>query len=511
MAAPRGRIRFIGLTLVLVVLAGCSGSSADKAGGASGQQPRILTMTEPTDGTGELDSFISEVGRLSGGTIRIQVQNRWHAGQAKYETGLINDVRAGKADLGSAASRTWDSVGVMSLRALHAPLLIDSYAVQERVLQSPLVRQMLAGLEPLGLVGLGVLPGPMRKPLGISKPLVAPADYAGLTIGVQQSLVADETMRTLGAKPVWFPAKDKIDSFDGIEQQTGSIDDNRYDTIGKHFTANVNLWPRPLVIFTGQKVFDSLSPDQRNALRQAVAKVIPAQTAGLRGSEQEAAGNLCRRGLEFETASRDDLAALRTAAQPVYDSLARDPQTRKFLAAIAAIGKGFPAESAPHCRPTGQTDGQAAGGSSPLDGVYRMTTTAKDLRAAGLPAGEVNPENYGTWTYVFDRARFAFTEENKDACTWAYGTFAVKGNQVEWRFTDGGGIPNSPSDKPGNKPGEVFVFGWSLYRETLTLTPVPGAVSPRPVRVKPWQRISSTPSSRSFSKRCPPPDNALPR
>ena len=508
MATTRGRIRVVGLTLVLVVLAGCGGSGADKAGGASGQQPRILTMTDFDRGSGELDRFVSEVARLSGGMIRIQVQNSWRAGKAKYETGLINDVAAGKADLGSAGSRSWDSVGVMSLRALHAPLLIDSYAVQERVVQSPLVGEMLAGLEPIGLVGLGVLPGPMRKPLGISKPLVAPADYAGLTIGVQQSLVADETMRALGAKPVWFPAKGKIDRFDGIEQQTASIDGNRYDRIGKRFTANVNLWPRPLVIFAGEKVFDALSPDQRNALRQAVANVIPAQTAALRRDEQEAAGNLCRRGLEFETASRDDLAALRTAVRPVYDSLARDPQTRKFLAAIAAIGKGFPAESAPHCRPTGQTDGQAAGGSSPLDGVYRVTTTAKDLRAAGVPAGEVNPENYGTTIYVFDRARFAFTEENKDACIWGYGTFAVKGDQVEWRFTDGGGTgPNSAF----NRPGEVFVFGWSLYRETLTLTPVQGAVSPGPVRVKPWQRISSTPSSRSFSKRCPPPDNALPR
>jgi TRAP-type C4-dicarboxylate transport system substrate-binding protein len=461
-------------------------------------------MANPAGGSGELDGFVNEVARLSGGTIRIQVQNSWRAGQAKYETGLINDVRAGKADLGWAGSRAWDSVGVLSLRALHAPLLIDSYAVQERVVHSPLVGEMLAGLEPIGLVGLGVLPGPMRKPLGISKPLVAPADYAGLTIGVQQSLVADQTMRALGAKPVWFPGMGKIDGFDGIEQQTASIDGNRYDTIGKHFTANVNLWPRPLVIFTGRKVFDSLRPDQRNALRQAVANVIPAQTASLHSGEQEAAGNLCRsRRLEFETASPHDLAALRTAVQPVYDTLAREPQTRKFLAAIAAIGKGVPAESAPQCRATGQTDGQAAGGSSQLDGVYRVTTTAKDLRAAGVPAGDVIPENYGTWTYVFDRARFAFTQENEDACTWGYGTFAVKGNQVEWRFTDSGGTgPNNAF----NKPGEVFVFGWSLYRETLTLTG-----GPQNFRAKPWQRISSTPSARHFSKRCPPPANALPR
>jgi TRAP-type transport system periplasmic protein len=504
MAWTRGRTRIVGLTLVLVVFAGCGGSGADKAGGASGQQPRILTMANATGDSGELDGFVGEVARLSGGTIRIQVQNRWRVGQAKYETGLIKDVGAGKADLGWAGSRAWDSVGVMSLRALHAPLLIDSYAVQERVLQSPLVGEMLAGLEPVGLVGLGVLPGPMRKPLGVSKPLVAPADYAGLTIGVQQSLVADETMRALGARPVWFPGMGKIDRFDGIEQQTASIEGNRYDTVGKHFTANVNLWPRPLVIFAGKQVFDSLSPDQRNALRQAVANVAPAKTPALRRAEQEAAGNLCRRGLEFQTASPDDLAALRTAVQPVYDTLAREPQTRKFLAAIAAIGKGVPAESAPPCRATGQTNGQAVGGSSQLDGVYRVTTTAKDLRAAGTPAGDIIPEGYGTYTYVFDRARFAYTQENKDACTWGYGTYAVKGNQVEWRFTDGGGTgPNNAF----NRPGEFFLFGWSLYRETLTLT----APGPENFRAKPWQRISSTPSVRYFSKRCPPPDNALPR
>jgi hypothetical protein len=314
-------------------------------------------------------------------------------------------------------------------------------------------------------------------------------------------------MRVLGARPVWFRPGGKIDRFDGIEQQTASIEGNRYDTIGKHFAANVNLWPRPLVIFAGKQVFDSLSPDQRNALRQAVANVVPAQTPALHRAEQDAAGNLCRRGLEFQTASPDDLAALRTAVQPVYDTLARDPQTSKFLAAIAAIGKGFPAESAPQCRPTGKTDGQVAGGSSQLDGIYRVTTTAKDLRAAGTPAGDIIPENYGTYTYVFDRAQFAYTQENKDACTWGYGTYAVKGNQVEWRFTDGGGTgPNNAF----NRPGEFFVFGWSLYRETLTLTPVPGA-SPHNFWAKPWQRINATPSSRSFSKRCPPPDNALPR
>jgi len=501
MATIRRLIGLVGVGLVLVLVAGCGGSSADKAGGTGGQKPRILTMADAGGDPGEFDGFAKEVARLSGGTIRIQVRSRWRAGQVKYETELINDVKAGKADLGWAGSRAWDSVGVMSLRALHAPLLIDSYVFQERVVRSPLVGEMLRGLEPTGLVGLGVLPGPMRKPLGISKPLVAPADYAGLTIGVQQSLVADKTMRVLGAKPVWFPAMGKIDRFDGIEQQTGSIAGNRYDTIGKHVTANVNLWPRPLVIFTGKKVLDSLSPDQRNALRQAVANVVSAHTALQRRDEQEAAGNLCRRGLTFKTASRDDLAALRRAVHPVYDDLDRDPSTREAIAAIERLKRDSPTppDTLPRCLSGGQV---ITGNATPIDGVYEMTTN----KSAAAP--EFFAENWGTWIFVFDGGRFAITQENKDACTWGYGKFRVKGREMAWTFTDGGGIaPNNAV----NKPGEAFVFGWSRYRDALTVTPVEGAISPENFRAEPWHRISATPSSRYFSKRCPPPGNALPR
>ena len=116
-------------------------------------------------------------------------------------------------------------------------------------------------------------------------------------------------------------------------------------------------------------------------------------------------------------------------------------------------------------------------------------------------------ENWGDWVYVFDRGRFAITQENSEACTWGYGTFSVVGSQMTWTFTDGGGIaPNGAQ----NKPGEHFVFGLSAYRDTLTVTPVEGAISPSNFRAKPWRRLSSTPSRRFFSKRCPPPAAALP-
>ena len=107
---------------------------------------------------------------------------------------------------------------------------------------------------------------------------------------------------------------------------------------------------------------------------------------------------------------------------------------------------------------------------------------------------------------MFDRGRFAITQENETACTWGYGTYAVDGNRMSWTFEDGGGIaPNNAM----NRPGEYFVFDFSAYRDTLTLTPVDGEISPLNFRAEPWRRLSDTASREHFSERCPPPAAAL--
>jgi hypothetical protein len=187
----------------------------------------------------------------------------------------------------------------------------------------------------------------------------------------------------------------------------------------------------------------------------------------------------------------------------VYASLERDPQTRRYLKQIEAIRThlGSHAEPAPSCA---RVVAEPAGEPTPIDGVYRMTTKFGDSPADSTPVAE----DYGNWIFVFDRGRFAITQEYKDACTWGYGTLTVSGHEMAWTFTDGGGVtPNNAV----NKPGEFFRFGWSIYRGTLTVTPVKGAVSPLNFRGKPWRRISATPSRRYFSTRCPPPATALPR
>ena len=486
------------------VLAGCGGAESNKAGGAAPRRVVVLTLANETEASRELDGFAREVSRLSGGTIRISVENRWRFGQVNYEQGLINDVRRGKADLGVSGSRAWDALGIDSLRALATPLLIDSYELEQQVLQSSLIPPMMAGLSRLGLVGLGVLPGPLQRPLGLTRPLLAPSDYAGLRFAAPQSSLADATLRALGATPVGLAASPPIT---GRPEHITAIQEDRYDEPGSYLTSNVVLWPRPLVVFADDNALARLTPTQRRILTRALTADIIPESNAVQSDESYSTAVLCRRHhLRFVTATPGDLRALGRAVQPVYSELDRNAQNRRQIAQIETMRTSVPAARAPSCA-LSAVPAAKLGSLDQLDGVYRFTiNNYGELKAAGADSGEFNPGNLGTFTFVFDRGRFAQTTENPQACVWDYGTVVATGSKITLLYSDGGGSPPGAA----NQPGDQFTMKWSLYRDLLTMRRVPRVAVPTPFVVRPWLRVSTTPSYGYLSKRCPPPADALP-
>ena len=58
---------------------------------------------------------------------------------------MIEDVQAGKVDMGWVGARAFDAVGVTSFQALVAPFLVDSYELQDRVFQAGIPAADAAG------------------------------------------------------------------------------------------------------------------------------------------------------------------------------------------------------------------------------------------------------------------------------------------------------------------------------------------------------------------------------
>jgi TRAP-type C4-dicarboxylate transport system substrate-binding protein len=382
------------LAAAAIVLAACSGSETDKAGGADEVEPRVLTMAVQSGVPDQMSAFAEEVSRLSEGALEITFSDKWRMGEPTYETGTLEDVKAGKVDMAWVGARAFDTVGVTSFQALLAPQLIDSYDLQAKVFEEGIPDEMLQAVDELDLVGIGVLPGPMRKVLGVSQPFVAPADFAGQVVGIQDSAVAEQTFDALGATPKPVPAEAPLDGLDAYEQQLASIEGNSYDANAKYVTSNVNLWPRPLVIVMGNDAYDSLTDAQQAALRDAAESAIPKALEASRTEDEEAVGMLCRRGLTFTTASESDLAELRSAFEPVYADLGSDAETKSYLDAIISLKTEIAASAeAPGCPASGSGESSSAG---IPEGTYETTITRDDYADWG-----VEVENTGVFTLEF--------------------------------------------------------------------------------------------------------------
>jgi TRAP-type C4-dicarboxylate transport system substrate-binding protein len=495
----------VGAVAAATLAGGCSlGGDSDRAGGERRPDPVVLTLANHEDSTLDLQEFALAVQRLSQGSLRIEFKNRWRESEVDYEPRTIEDVRDGKTDLAKVSARAFDVVGVKSLQPLVAPFAVDSYALQREVLLGGMTPRMLAGVERLDLVGIALLPGELRRPLGASRPLVGASDYRGATIATRVSDLGLRTFGALGATGKAIVPGADTSSFDGAELGLDGLPGDNYDGPARTLAANVSLWPRALAIVMNPDAYGRLTDDRRAALRAAGRAAIDPATKRIREFEREALGVICRRREPaLRLATHSQLGSLRSATSSLTRGLHHDSVTRETAKWISALRARVDPEPAPTC--PAPTSMRAAQGATPVDGLWRMDTTAEELARIAAP-GDVVPENWGTSTFAVDSGRFALTTESRDACVWAYGSYAVEGKVVEWTVEDGGGI--SPNEFT-NEPGERYTFGWSRYRDRLALSPIRGAISPEPMRVKPWRRLDDEPSLEALAERCRPPEDAL--
>jgi TRAP-type C4-dicarboxylate transport system substrate-binding protein len=351
------------IVLAAALVGGCGGASTDRTGKAARGRVTVLTLGNANFSPGELQPFADAVARLSGGHVRIRFLNDYRRGQLGQEKGVIDDVRAGRLDLGWAGARAFDVVGDTAFEAFQAPLLIDSYEAERAVLRSPVPAAALKTLEPLGLHGIGVLPGPMRKLVAVEKPILEPSDLQGLRTAFSGGPATERALRALGAEPVRIASGTKWQDWDAAESQLSAIAGNHFQDDATHLSSNVNLWPRFPVIFARR----SLPADELALLRRAAAAAGPAGFAAIRDGERAAMEQLCR-SMEVAKASPAQLDALRTATRPAYAAIARDEAAGPLLDQIEAIRDDVraPAASAPAC---------SAGRSSALDGTWVGSVT----------------------------------------------------------------------------------------------------------------------------------------
>ena len=496
----------VGAVAAATLAGGCSlGGDSDRAGGERRPDPAALMLANHEDLTLDLQEFALAVQRLSQGSLRIEFKNRWRESEVDYEPRTIEDVRDGKTDLAKVSARAFDVVGVNSLQPLVAPFAVDSYALQREVLLGGMTPRMLAGVERLDLVGIALLPGELRRPLGASRPLVGASDYRGATIATRVSDLGLRTFGALGATGKAIVPGADTSSFDGAELGLDGLPGDNYDVL-----RDARRQREPEAVTRAgdrhepRRLREADRRPTRCVLRAAGRAAIDPAMKRIREFEREALGVICRRREPaLRLATQSQLGSLRTATSSLTRGLQHDPVTRDTAKWISALRAGLDPSRHP-TRPAPTSTARRPRRNA-CRRPRRMDTTAEEAARIAAP-GDVVPEN---WVPPHSLSTLAGSPSPPRAATPASGdgSYAVEGKVLELgTVEDGGGI--SPNEAT-NEPGELYTFGWSRYRDRLALSPRRGAISPEPMRVKPWRRLDDEPSLEALAERCRPPEDAL--
>lgn len=467
----RGRIRICSLALATVIgSAACSagaaatpggiatpGGGATSAGTPSGSPiaftdaPVTLRLAVADDAGKPSESavnhFVGRVAALSGGNVTIVPTFNAGAGTEKgFEEGVADLVERGDTELGLAASRAWDLVGVASLQALQAPYLIDSDALAVAVARSDVARRALDGMAG-GVVGLTLWPEDLRHLFSFpkcGKDFRSVSGLAGSTVLIPSSAVTRELLQALGG--IEYAGTERVADAEACTLHGQEAGFSQLAAIADHTavaTGNVTLYPKYQVLAANKAAFDHLGASQRQVLRDAALDTqIDAITS--RKTDAELAIAWCAQGGSVVVANAEQRAKFLAAAGAIDARLEADLLTMELIVDIRTLKASTPATDGP--MPCERTANAPAPSSATADltgyvgtmfpnGTFRAELKRSDLIAQGAtPAWATTME--GTWTTTYKDGEYTAIDGGGTVC---HGTYqSINGEFVRVTSDPGG-------------------------------------------------------------------------
>ena len=160
------------------------------------------------------------------------------------------------------------------LQLFDLPFLFRDMAAVDRFQQSPEGKALLREIEPKGLLGLAYWHSGMKQ-FTANKPLIVPADAAGLKFRIQESDLLEAQFRALKANPQKMALGEVYQALtngviDGQENTWSNIYRLKFFEVQKHIT-ETNHGVIDYMVTVNAKWWKGLPPDIRAGLEQALA------------------------------------------------------------------------------------------------------------------------------------------------------------------------------------------------------------------------------------------------
>jgi tripartite ATP-independent transporter DctP family solute receptor len=309
---------------------------------------RLSTTLGPAFPWGQAgERWIELVREKTHGRINIKL----YAGNSLVggeQTREFTAIRQGVIDMSIGSTINW-SPQIKELNLFSLPFLMPDYKAMDALTQGEVGKDLFAVLEKKGdVIPLAWGENGFREMSNSKRAITSPADMKGMKFRVVGSPLYNETFSALGANPTqmsWADAQPALASgaVDGQENPLSVFVAAKLTNVGqKHLT----LWhyvADPLIFVVNKQVWNSWTPADREAVRQAALQAgrenVEKARKGIAGSDNAVLKQIEASGVTVTHLTPAQRDAFVQATRPVYQKWAKTIGADLVKKAEAAIAK----------------------------------------------------------------------------------------------------------------------------------------------------------------------------
>lgn len=282
--------------------------------------------------------FKEAVERISNGDVKVDIYPSRQLGDVKE---LAEGVQFGTVDMTVNSTSAYATLEP-SIDAFQLPGVIPDYEGFVTMAKSDEARSIMDRLDKHGMIALGVFDGGLRHFMTVGEPVESLADMKGLKTRVAPNRMFLDAWSAVGVNPTPMAYGEvysalETGTLDAVEINLTSIESEKYFEIGKGVTLTSHyFWPGFLLV--NKAKFDSLTPEQQAAMRQAADEIVEPQVMAVKDLDAKVLVHLEELAIPVVTPSDEFRAELAAAFAPVVAQYeARDPLIAAFSAKAKAL------------------------------------------------------------------------------------------------------------------------------------------------------------------------------
>lgn len=253
-------------------------------------------------------------------TLRVYPNSQLVAGDQTRE---FSAMRSGLIDMAVGSTINW-SPQVPELNLFSLPFFMPDEAAVDAVTGGTAGEMIFEAIESRGVIPLAWGENGFRQLSNSRGPIEEPADLDGLKIRVVGSPLFQDTFTALDADPTqmsWADAKPALTTgaVDGQENPLSVFDVARIDQVGQEYLTLWNYMNDPLIFAVNQRVWESLSEEEREVLRETAIEAGEWEIAMTREQERERLAAIQERGVQVTELTEEQHDAFVNATQSVHE------------------------------------------------------------------------------------------------------------------------------------------------------------------------------------------------